>query len=64
VVEQYQLGYVAELDVAAITSTLEHCLDHPQTTKEMGDRARQLVRQQYTWERNASNLSKVYTAIL
>ncbi|HEY9632661.1 MAG TPA: glycosyltransferase [Coleofasciculaceae cyanobacterium] len=64
VVEQYQLGYVAELDVAAIASTLEHCLDHPQTTKEMGDRARQLVREKYTWGRNASNLSEIYAAIL
>jgi glycosyltransferase involved in cell wall biosynthesis len=64
VVEQYQLGYVAQLDIAAIASSLGHCLDHPQTTKEIGDRARQLVRQQYTWERNASKLSEVYTAIL
>jgi len=64
VVEQNQLGYVAGLDTVAIASTLEHCLDHPQTTKEMGDRARQLVREKYTWGRNASNLREVYTAIL
>jgi glycosyltransferase involved in cell wall biosynthesis len=64
VVEQYQLGYVAELNVAAIASSLQHCLDHPQTAKEMGDRARQLVREKYSWERNASQLSEVYTAIL
>jgi glycosyltransferase involved in cell wall biosynthesis len=64
VVEQNQLGYVAELDTVAIASSLQHCLNHPQITKKMGDRARQLVREQYTWERNASNLSKVYTAIL
>jgi glycosyltransferase involved in cell wall biosynthesis len=30
----------------------------------MGDRARQLVREKYTWGRNASNLREVYTAIL
>ena len=64
VVEQYQLGYVAELDIAAIASTLAHCLDHLQTTREMGATARQLVHDQYSWERNASKLSEVYAAIL
>jgi glycosyltransferase involved in cell wall biosynthesis len=64
VVEQYQLGYVPELDVAAITSSLQHYLDHLQTTKEMGERARQLVCEKYSWERNTSNLSQLYTAIL
>jgi glycosyltransferase involved in cell wall biosynthesis len=64
VVEQYQLGYVAELDIVAIATSLQHSLDHPQTTKEMGDRARQLVGEKYSWERNASNLSEIYTAIL
>jgi glycosyltransferase involved in cell wall biosynthesis len=64
VVEQYQLGYVAELDVAAIATSLQHYLDHPQATKDMGDRARQLVGEKYSWERNASQLSEVYTGIL
>jgi glycosyltransferase involved in cell wall biosynthesis len=64
VVEHYQLGYVAQLDVAAIASTIEHCLDHLQTTQEIGDRARQLVSEKYSWEHNASKLSEVYTAIL
>jgi glycosyltransferase involved in cell wall biosynthesis len=64
VVEQYQLGYVPELDVAAIASSLQHCLDYPQTTKEMGEHARHLVREQYTWERNASKLNEVYATIL
>ena len=64
VVEQDQLGYVAELNVAAIASSLQHCLDHPQAAKEMGDRARRLIAENYTWERIASNLSEVYAAIL
>lgn len=64
VVEQYRLGYVAELDIAAIASTLEHCLNHPQTIKEMGASARQLVREQYSWAGNASKLNEVYAAIL
>lgn len=64
VVEQYQLGYVSELDSSAIASTLQHFLNYPQKAKEMSDRARQLILEKYTWKRIASNLSEVYTAIL
>lgn len=64
VVEEYQLGYVSELDSSAIASSLQHFLSYPQKAKEMGDRARQLILEKYTWDRIASNLSQVYTAIL
>jgi glycosyltransferase involved in cell wall biosynthesis len=64
VVEQHQLGYVPELEVGAIAFNLQYSLDHPQTTKEMGVQAHQLVQEKYTWERNALNLSEVYAAIL
>jgi len=63
-VEQYQLGYVAELNVEVIASAIQDYLDYPQAAIEMGDRARQLILEQYTWDRIASNLSKVYSAIL
>jgi len=64
VVEQHQLGYVPELEVGEIAFNLQYSLDHPQTTKEMGVQAHQLVQEKYTWERNALNLSEVYAAIL
>ena len=64
VVEQNQLGYVAELDVAAIASSLHHCLDHPQAAKEMGDRARHLIVENYTSKHVASNLNELYATIL
>ena len=64
VVEQNQLGYVPELDVEAIASTIADYLKHLLTAKEMGDRARRLVCEKYSWDRNASQLSEVYTAIL
>lgn len=64
VVEQYQLGYISELDSRAIASILQHFLSYPQKAKEMGDRARQVILEKYTWNRIASNLSDVYTAIL
>ena len=64
VVEQHQLGYVSELDVDAIAQAIQHCLTHSEAAKQMGDRARQLIREQYTWDRIASNLIEAYTAIL
>ncbi len=64
VVEQHQLGYVAELNVAAISSAVEHCINHPQPAKEIGDRARQFILEHYTWKRIALNLVRVYAAIL
>ncbi|WP_044207441.1 glycosyltransferase [Coleofasciculus chthonoplastes] len=64
VVKQHQLGYVAELDVAAIASAMKQLLNHRQETKVMGNRARQLILEQYTWNRIALNLIEVYTAII
>lgn len=64
VVKNHQLGYVVELDVAAVASGLQHWLNNPQQAKKMGERARQLIVEKYTWEHAASNLSKVYENIL
>lgn len=64
VVKQHQLGYVAELDVASITSAMKQLLNHRQEAKVMGNRARQLILEQYTWNRIALNLIEVYTAII
>ncbi len=64
VVEEYQLGYVSELDSSAIAQCMQHFLSYRQKAKEMGDRARQLILEKYTWNHTASNLIEVYTAIL
>ncbi|PSO76998.1 MAG: glycosyl transferase family 1 [Cyanobacteria bacterium QS_4_48_99] len=64
VVKQDQLGYVTELDVPGIATAIEHHLNHPQQAKAMGDRARQLIFEQYTWDKMAAKLSATYEAIL
>ncbi|MGJ5673008.1 MAG: glycosyltransferase [Nostochopsis sp.] len=64
VVQQYQLGYVTQLDVSAIASALEQYFSYPQQAKEMGDRARQIILQKYTWEKIALQIQKIYTEIL
>ena len=64
IVKQHQLGYVTELDVPGIATAIEHHLNHPQQAKAMGDRARQLILEQYTWDKMAAKLSATYEAIL
>jgi glycosyltransferase involved in cell wall biosynthesis len=62
-VEQQHLGYVAKLDIAAIASSLQQALEHPQQVKSMGAFARQLISQRYTWDKVACNLSDIYSQI-
>jgi glycosyltransferase involved in cell wall biosynthesis len=62
-VEEQRLGYVAELDVAAIAFFLKQALEESQQTKNMGARARQLVSKRYTWDKVATNLIDIYTKI-
>lgn len=64
VVCQHQLGFVTELKVHAIATTIEYCLTHPRELQKIGDRARQLILENYTWEKVAARLGQVYTAIV
>lgn len=64
VVKQHQLGAVPELEEGAIATAILKALNQPEAMKAMGDRARQLVLNHYTWERVAAQLIEVYTAIL
>jgi glycosyltransferase involved in cell wall biosynthesis len=59
-----QAAHVVALDVDAIAKALLQCLHDPVSAKAMGDRARQLVLNHYTWDRVAAQLIDVYTAIL
>jgi glycosyltransferase involved in cell wall biosynthesis len=64
VVEQHKLGYVTELDVAAVASALQHFLRDSKQAAEIGERARQLIFEQYTWERVATKMTEVYSSAL
>jgi glycosyltransferase involved in cell wall biosynthesis len=64
VVKEHKLGYVTQLDVDAITSTIENYFTNLQQAKEMGVHARQLIFEQYTWDSIAKKLIQVYTAII
>ncbi|MEH2140493.1 glycosyltransferase [Nostoc sp.] len=64
IVQKYQIGYVPELDVLAIAKNIEEYLTHPQEAKDMGDRARQIIREQYTWDKVAVKMVEIYQAII
>jgi len=64
VVKQNQLGYVPDLDVAAIIDALKDYFSNPQQAKKMGDRARQFVLEKYTWENIAYQIVQVYQKVL
>jgi len=64
VVQRYQLGYVIDLDVLAITYALADYFNCPEVGKTMGDRARQFVLENYTWDKIATQMIEVYQSIL
>ncbi|MDZ8188195.1 MAG: glycosyltransferase [Nostoc sp. ChiSLP02] len=64
VVQEHQLGYVVQMDVVAIALAIEKYLTHPQEGKNMGDRARQTIREKYTWEKIVTKIIDVYQAFI
>lgn len=57
-------AHVVDIDTDAIADALIGCLSHPQQAKAMGDRAREFVFQNYTWEKAAKKMLQVYKAII
>nr|WP_315871113.1 glycosyltransferase [Trichocoleus desertorum] len=55
---------VVDIDVDSIANALLKCLGDSRQAREMGDRARQFIFQNYTWDVAARKLLQVYTAIL
>lgn len=61
---QVNAAKVVDIRADAIATALFDCLSDPLAAKAMGDRARQFVLNQYSWDRIAVQLFEVYTAIL
>jgi glycosyltransferase involved in cell wall biosynthesis len=63
VVRDHDLGYVTELDIEAITQTLDRYLADPDRAKMMGTRAREFTLEHYTWDKIATDLVRVYRSL-
>ena len=59
-----QAAYVVDINSESIAQALIQCLANPQAAKEMGERARQLIFSDYTWDSIAQKMIEVYDAIL
>lgn len=57
-------AHVVKIEAEAIASVLIQCLSNPQQAKTMGDRAREFIFKNYTWEQSAKKLTQVYQAII
>lgn len=59
-----QAALVVDINADEIANALIWCIENPQQAKVMGDRARQLIFERYTWDKIASQMQQVYTNIL
>ncbi len=57
-------AYIVKVDADEIAQKLIYCLKNPQPARETGDRARQLIFEQYDWKRVATKIVEVYTTIV
>ncbi|HFC09904.1 MAG TPA: glycosyltransferase family 4 protein [Chloroflexi bacterium] len=51
-------------DVNALVKAIDFLFSHPEEARAMGKRARKLVLENYTWEKNAEKTIKVYEEVL
>jgi glycosyltransferase involved in cell wall biosynthesis len=72
IVQEQNLGYVADLNIEAITDSLDRYLvdlatpttHHENCAKLMGKRAREFTIEHYTWDKIATDLLQVYQSII
>ena len=55
---------VVDIDATQIGDALFWCLANPEESKQIGDRARQFIFENYTWDKIAHKMQKVYSNIL
>ncbi|MEA5620808.1 glycosyltransferase [Cronbergia sp. UHCC 0137] len=59
-----KVASVVEINTEQITKALIELLENPLQAKEMGDRARKFILENYTWDQVAAKLVKVYSDII
>lgn len=64
VVLDNDLGYVADLNIDAISQALDRYLSDPDRAKQLGISARQFAIENYNWDKIAVDLMRVYQSII
>lgn len=62
--EKAKAARVVDIDAQQIANALTECLDNPEAAKDMGNRARSLIFDRYTWDSIALRLIETYTSII
>lgn len=57
-------AYVVDINAEKIADALTKCLQHSEEAKAMGERAKKLILEQYTWDSIAAKLIDTYAAII
>jgi glycosyltransferase involved in cell wall biosynthesis len=64
-VEDKKTGLLVQpKNVDSLVEAIDYLLSNPDKAKEIGERARKLVLDNYTWEKNAEKTIKVYQEVL
>jgi glycosyltransferase involved in cell wall biosynthesis len=63
-VEMLGAGRVVEPEVGQLGKAINELLDQPETCRQMGDKARALVNDQYNWDNIADNMIAAYERII
>lgn len=63
-VAERQLGWVTQPEQSSITASLQQFFANPILAQAMGDRARQVVQQEFTWSQVIAKLIDRYTEVL
>ena len=64
-VEQKKTGLLVEpKDVDSLTWAIRYLMNNPDEASEMGKRARKVVRENYTWQKNAEKTISLYKEVL
>lgn len=59
-----QAALEVEINTQAIADGLLWCLNHPEEAKQMGEKGRQFIFENYTWDKIAAKLVKAYQSII
>lgn len=60
IIQDYDLGYVPELNIDSITQSFKDFFEHYQDRKNLKQRARNLIIEQYSWDSIANQLASIY----
>jgi len=63
-VKKQNFGWVVDLEIEAIANSIQEFLDAPDMARQKGDRARQFILENYTWDKIVLKMISIYKEII